>query len=485
MTILNKKPMNDTLLPFIAARTPDTGTALKGSSLYDEQLKFLVPPMDNTPRQIMNTEELGADDEPHMGVPYPPRADIPDTFNGVSEWGDEYLPPTPQVAPCAASWAAAAAYALTARYRLWTQNQVRPSDTRRLNLGFAKVAQCNYGSVREYQILSQAMRHDEEYRGAIDKLYDGDSVGCDHVETLLGAWQYLYRFGAVDVSCISNTDFEGRACGAVLGSALGRCSAGDPAKLYKADGFYTLPPDEAVIRQEVYKWGPVTSAMEVTGDLRHYADMTGVYSPPSLTVGGADGGNGNQRSDLIPRADDAQKRRDRVEEATRGLSVVIVGWGSEDVIKNSGTGGDPYWIVAAWKYGFVRVARGVNAGGIEANAVAGFPAIPMAKMFMPYTSMDSEIDTFVANIWPIHPSGYKDTVIEEELLKGRDITKDAPDLVSEDMIPDYATMLAGDPITITFPLRGNIWRSHPEVYYLLVVVLLVAVLIWGVYMVTK
>lgn len=507
--------MDNALMPLLPARSPDTGTALKGSSLYTDQIQFLTRPMDNTPSDtgtsLAPNGKLGADDEPHKGVPYPPLADIPPAFDGVAEWQDDYLPPMPQLGQCAASWAAAAAYALTARYRLWTKNQLRGVRNKRLNLSYSKVAQCNYGSVREYKILSTAMREDKEYRGAIDRLYDGDSVGCDHVETLLGAWQYLLRFGAVDAGCISNTDFGDQTCEAVLGPALGRCadgargdspgSAGAPAKLYKADGFYTLPAQEGAIRQEVFKWGPVTSAMEVTDDLDRYAHSythsytngTGVYSPPPLNLD-----PDKPRSDLVPRANDAQRRRDRVEEATRGLSVVIVGWGGGDAVATTNdTVGDavvtkgnpdvvepPYWIVAAWDRGFMRVARGVNAGGIEANAIAGFPAIPMAKMFMPYTSMDSEIDTFVANIWPIHPSGYKDTVIEEELLKGRDITRDTPDIVSEDMIPDYHTMVAADPLTITFPYRGNIWREHPEVYYLLLVVLLVAVIVAGVWAIT-
>jgi hypothetical protein len=66
------------------------------------------------------------------------------------------------------------------------------------------------------------------------------------------------------------------------------------------------------------------------------------------------------------------------------------------------------------------------------------------------------------------------------LLKGRDITLNAPDLVSEDMIPDYATMIAGQPLTITFPYRGNVWRERPEVYYFLVMVLVAAVILFGV-----
>lgn len=32
-------------------------------------------------------------------------------------------------------------------------------------------------------------------------------------------------------------------------------------------------------------------------------------------------------------------------------------------------------------------------------------------------------------------------------------------------------MIAGQPLTITFPYRGNVWRERPEVYYFLVMVL--------------
>ena len=434
-------------------------TGLKDSPLWTEEMAYLVPTKPNPSSRA---------------VPYPSPDTLPDTFNGVQEWA-EFLPrQLPKLCGCGASWAAAATYALNVRYRLWTLNQLRQRDGKRLEFSFGKVLACNYGSVKEYKILDKAMRTDEAFQTKINEVYDKPAIGCDDSETLLGAWQYLLRFGTMEEDCVANSDFgvctgdsNGRdvSCFDVIGKSLGRCTDGSAARLYRAGGFYTIPSDPQIIKQELFKWGPVTSAMEVTDDIDRYANMTGVYAPPSLT---------EDRPDLVPRANDRQKRIDRVKAVLSGVAVVILGWGINKTTKA------PHWIVAAWDRGFMRVALGVNAGGIESNAVAGYPDIPMAPMFMPYTSMKSEIDTFVGNIWPIHESGYKDAVIEEELLKGRDITLNAPDLVSEDMIPDYTTMIAGQPLTITFPYRGNVWRERPEVYYFLVMVLVSAVLLFGV-----
>ena len=446
-------------------------TALKDSPLWKEEMDYLVFARGNPSSRA---------------VRYPSPDVIPTTFNGVQEWA-EFMPrELPKLCGCGASWAAAATYALTVRYRLWTLNQLRQRNGKKLALSFGKVAGCNYGGVKEYAILDKAMRTDEGFQTKLDEVYNQPAIGCDDMETLLGAWQYLLRFGSMETDCVSDADFgvctasaadnkasqaskssaaaskAPKACFDVISSSLGRCADGSPARLYRAGGFYTLPPDPQVIKQEVYKWGPVTTAMEVTHDIDKYANMSGVYSPPSLT---------EDRPDLAPRANDRQKKRDRVATALQGVAVVILGWGINQTTQA------PHWIVAAWDRGFMRVAMGVNAGGIESNVVAGYPDVPMAPMFMPYTSMKSEIDTFVGNVWPIHESGYKETVIDEELLKGRDITLNAPDLVSEDMIPDYSTMIAGQPLTITFPYRGNVWRQRPEVYYFLVMVLMAAVVI--------
>lgn len=476
--------------PLTRARTADTATAMRGSAEYAAQMRYLVEPLDNSPRQTADTTKLGVEGGAvHLGVPYPPLADVPAALDGRAVFQD-YMPRAlPTLCGCGASWAAAAALALTIRFRVWTGNQVRQQDDKPLVLTMGKVAACNYGSVREYAMLNGAMRGGLNYQAELARLYDTPAVGCAHVETLLGAWQYLYRFGAVDASCASDADFgvcrggsrdasSGRqgdspadapgGCRSVIGDAFGRCTDGAPALLYRAAGFYTLPPDEGAIRQEVYKWGPVPSVVEVTADMDAHAHMRGVYAPPSLT---------GDRVDLVPRADDAQRRRDRVEQGRRGLAVVILGWGTH--------AGQPFWLVAAWDRGFMRVARGANAGGIEDNVVAGFPDVPMAAMYMPFVGMDSEIDTFVANIAPVHESGFKDAVIEEELLRGRDVTKDRPDIVSEDMIPDYRSMLAGVPTAVTFPYRGNIWRDHPDVYLFVSAALAVAVLLWGLHVVTR
>ena len=149
--------------------------------------------------------------------------------------------------------------------------------------------------------------------------------------------------------------------------------------------------------------------------------------------------------------------------------MTIMGWGTE--------GQQPHWIVAAWDRGFIKIARGEDMVGIESNAVAGFPKIPLAAQHMTYTAMRSEMDTFLANVWPVHSSGFKLSAIENGLEKGNNILRDRTDLVSESMVPDYQSMIAGIPTTVVFNLEGQVWRELPDVYLLLSFIVLASVVV--------
>ena len=100
--------------------------------------------------------------------------------------------------------------------------------------------------------------------------------------------------------------------------------------------------------------------------------------------------------------------------------------------------------------------------------------LPLANAAVTYPSLQSEMDTVLRNIWPIHSTGFYDSAIARNLLEGRDITKGRLDHYFEAAIPDFGKMVAGNPATITYPYQQNIWRKLPDVWWLLLLYLLVA-----------
>lgn len=376
------------------------------------------------------------------GIPYgvtPPAA-----FDGVKVWAP-YTPPLPRQCKCGGSWAFAPTMALNIRLRLWTLNQIRNLQGEQLELTIGKVLACNWGSITEYNLIKDALQNLSTVEFESAQMYDKTpAVWCTKPETLLGGWQYLYRFGAFASPCVTNDDFgvcsdnpaepsPDKECRVVLGPQFGHCKDGSAALTFKPGGFFVLPPKEEVIRQEMWKWGPVTTAFRVYPDFDAW-DGKGIY------------------------------KWDGQGKPLGGHAVVLMGWGEE--------GGVKYWTAMNWRgvnwgdSGYFRIRRGVDEVAIESNAMAGYPALPLAEDNMQWSSMAGEGDTFLANIWPIHSSGFKMSAIEEQLLQGHNVVAERGniDLFTEGMIPDYKTMVAGRPESITFPHSRKILRQLPDVY---------------------
>lgn len=388
-------------------------TALRGSAQWD--------------KQVENAAKVRRTDRAYASAP-------PDAFDGRAAW-QGYLPPVPDGCDCGASWAFAPTWALNARIRIWTDNQARNRAGDVLVLEPGKVVACHWGSVQEYEVLRKAVEERTLYEFAQAEVYkETKEVGCSGTETLLGGWQYLFRFGAFAQPCVGARDFDVcgtvRDCAEVLTTEYSFCADGSPALVHRASGFYTLPPDEAVIKQELWQWGPLTTALRVYPDFMAW-DGRGVY------------------------------KWDGQGDSVGGLAVALVGWGRER--------GAPYWLAVNWapqwgEGGYFKIARGGNEVGVEGNVMAGAPDLPLAQASATYTSMASEPDLFLRSVWEVHPTGFKRPAIEHFLLRGYDITANQPDLYNEAMVPQYSTMTAGRPHDIVFPYRARVWRFQPDIY---------------------
>ena len=122
-----------------------------------------------------------------------------------------------------------------------------------------------------------------------------------------------------------------------------------PAQFYRTSFYYKLksgntngitPSDELDIMNEIYKWGPVSTAIDIYDNFYDFNPKTEIYTNIGTTKFG-------------------------------GHAVEIIGWGSENNINF-------WWIKNSWgkKWGldgYFKIKRGVNLAGVEKNVICGLP----------------------------------------------------------------------------------------------------------------
>ena len=379
---------------------------------------------------------------------------------------------------CGACWAFASTDCLATRIAIATSGRHKPL------LSPAEMVFCNLGGETEYTMAMEQINQGLPYdfnmpsQRADERIREKEAVaalGCQG-ETLIGAWQYLYRFGAAVEECVpykggyaNNTDLrtfgqggpDVPACADIEGDEYDICpTTGKVMQVHRAAGYYYVPgapntkgtnvgmQDEAEearvgendvgpqsesgteidIRREIYHWGPVTSGFTVHQDFETW-DGKGVYS------------------------------HDGTSAESGGHAIIILGWGSEN--------GVLYWVVRnswgdAWgDGGYFKMKRGTNECGIEENVLVGFPNLYGYRLYIERPLLYREHDLALRSIWSVGTGGYKATVIER-MLDGRlpptsaDI--DAPQYNSA-WWPNLSTFVAGLPNRTEYPLkRGPIRR---------------------------
>jgi len=148
------------------------------------------------------------------------------------------------------------------------------------------------------------------------------------------------------------------SCGEITGTSSDMCinfnrsagatytNTGSPARFYRfglyyAVGWETLSKTNEAIKQEIYKWGPVITSMEIYPDFYDFDPKTEIY------------------------------KHDHKSSAISVHAVEIVGWGHE---KNT-----DYWIIKnSWGKdwgmgGFFKIIRGIDECQLENNVVGGLP----------------------------------------------------------------------------------------------------------------
>jgi len=387
----------------------ESNTLLSGSALFLQQLSAL------------QSDKSSATIKPEKITP-------PASFDGINVWQD-YMPPIKNQCNCGGCWAFATSACLASRINIWTRNRVH------VNLSPAKMIYCNWGGDTEYALVKEALENNLNFTDLAEKIKNTVlTVGCSG-ETLIGAWQYIFRYGVTTESChpYSSKKYDlckvqiGQplpSCEEVSGETLDVCADGSPERQYRAGGFYivsnansSLRENELSIQKEIWKYGPVTTGMKVYDDLFEW-DGKGVYQ-----------WNGTSTF-------------------TGGHAVVILGWGS---MNNT-----PFWQVRnTWgkewgDNGNFRILRGQNHCDIEMNVVTGFPEIPLASRYMLQPRLTTPHDIFLRNVWPYDYSGYNVSAILN-ILQGLKEPKIIDPIYESSMIPNFKSMIAGKPSSIMFP----------------------------------
>ena len=339
---------------------------------------------------------------------------VPDSFDGREVWKN-FLAPVRNQGNCGACWAFASTTVLQTRLAIATNGKYN------LILCPAKMVLCNMGSEREYELAKESIDKGEPYdynlptqitTKLVKEKESVAAVGCNG-ETMIGAWQFLYRFGVPVESCMTYDDatIDGvnlfnyvagedlPICSQLISDTYDKCPTDHkPMELHLSEGFYHVPGtenkdpknnpnvgsgSELDIRRDIYHWGPVTSGFSVYQDFISW-DGKGIY------------------------------KWDGKSAAAGGHAIVIVGWGTEN--------GTPYWIVRnSWgpdwgDKGYFKILRGSNHCEIEDNVIVGLPNLYGFRLFLEWPLLHRTEDLTLRSLWGVRPSGYKTTTFEAMVM---------------------------------------------------------------------
>jgi len=291
------------------------------------------------------------------------QVDIPDSFDGRIAWKGLLTEPKNQGA-CGSCWAFASTSCLADRFNIQSMGLLH------VDLSSARLVLC------DQQGRLMDIKHPEYDLEKVSEqeVYSSSNRACFGA-SLVDAWTYLFVFGTntsqcfpYDIKtygmfnqlsgvgsftipektpiCIQMSGILRDMCSDIKFDPYTSSEVGTPAKFYKALHMYAIAGvkeddgDEKNIRYDIFRWGPVCSAMKIYPDFYTFKGK-GIY--------------------------EWNKQYQQV----GAHAIEIVGWGEQSNKK--------YWIVKnSWgtdwgDEGYFKILRGVNECEIEENVITGVP----------------------------------------------------------------------------------------------------------------
>jgi hypothetical protein len=302
------------------------------------------------------------------------KVEVPDSFDGRKAW-QGLLSPVKNQGNCGSCWAFASTSMLADRFNIQSLGLLH------LELSPTKLILCDW----QGKELDVSHPDDQLYKFLDLNLQAFQNSAC-FGNTLIDACRYLYLIGTTTEKCVPYNmklgiqkhfqaigSFENVSqlplCSEVTGPLGDMCSdfyidnmngeeLGTPARFYKALNFYGISDDTGDtdgtynIRNNIFKWGPLASGMQVFPDFYTFNAKTDIYTW---------NGEGPQ---------------------VGGHAIEIVGWGESETTK--------YWIIKnSWgrdwgRDGYFYMKRGSDMCQIESNCIGVTP-----DFFYPFEHTDT------------------------------------------------------------------------------------------------
>ena len=386
-------------------RNKSMGTSLASSPLFQAQLSLLAP---------IKMKPLEMDT----------KMKLPTSFDGRIVWRD-YLTPIRNQGLCGSCYAFSSVFVLGTRLAIYSKGKYK------YQLSPSKLIFCsNPIEVKEdderseRELIKETMSKKLPFDYTTPQSLIRKNIMSCSGETLISSWQFLYRFGVPEDSCLGYGDNENasamnltltdvveKSCVDVSGTSLDKCMNNKKMISHRAGGYYSVPKNEFDIRLDIYHWGPCSSGFVIYDDFLDW-NGKGVYV-------------WDRKSDVVG-----------------GHAIVIMGWGEE--------GGKKYWIVRnSWgvdwgNKGYFKILRGENHCEIEENVFTGIPNIPSIRLYLEQPLFYQQEDYIYKFLWGLHDNGFKETTLEL-ISSGKEVPSEKfnKNLYNLSSFPNFSTYLAG------------------------------------------
>lgn len=388
-------------------RNKTAGTSLASSPLFQAQFSLLAPIK-------MKPLELNK------------KIKLPSEFDGRVVWR-QYIEPIRTQGLCGSCYAFSTTFVLSSRLSIYSKGKYKYQFSPSKMIFCSNPVETKDNDERpEQELIKETLNKDTPFDYTTPKSIIRKNVMSCSGETLISAWQFLYRFGVPTDECLGYgdndnesvmnmtlTDVVDKTCVDALGVNMDLCIDGKTKMVsHRAGGYYNIASkDEYEIRRDIYHWGPCSSGFVIYEDFLEWNGL-GVYE------------------------------WDKVSGVVGGHAIVLMGWGEEK--------GKKYWIVRnSWgkdwgDKGYFKILRGSNHCEIEENVFTGIPNVPAIRLYMEQPLYFQPEDYIYRYLWNLHDNGYKESTLE--LVSEGKLLPNAfkSSLYDYKNFPNFSSYLAGE-----------------------------------------